>query len=82
MTLLSSGIYCFVFCIGSVAPAKPVPAPDTFCSVYRQQVTSAQEFEAIRTLPRSLRDKMQGNDLYYMCKCQGWDAPECQKSLK
>lgn len=74
-----NGIYCFLFCFGSIQGAKPVPSPDTFCSVYRRQVLNHDDLTAINTLPRPIRNRMQANDLYYMCKCQKWGAPECRK---
>lgn len=79
MTLLPDGVYCLFLCIGYV-PAEPITPPiDTFCTVYRQQVLTQEELNATLNLPRKLRDRMQTNDLYYLCKCQGWSADECQK---
>lgn len=79
MTLPSDGIYCFIFCIGSVQAPEQTPVPDTFCSVYKQQVLTQTELDAVKSLPKNLRDRMQANDLLYLCRCESWSAPECQK---
>ena len=79
MIPLSSGITCFIVCFGHIPASKPIPAPDTFCSVYRRQVLTNEDLNSISALPRTLRDRMQANDLYYMCKCRNWSAPECRK---
>jgi hypothetical protein len=79
VTLLTSGIVCFVFCFGEVTAPKKTPPVNSFCTVYNRQIITAEDYEAIKDVPRSVRDRMQANDLYYLCKCKGWDGPECQK---
>ena len=72
-----AGVVCFLFCFGSVEDLKQVPVQD-FCKRYERQVLTRDEVEHIKKLPRNLRDKIQGNDLDYLCQCRKWDSPRCK----
>jgi hypothetical protein len=77
---MSNGVFCFIVCFGSVADQAATPPPDTFCAVYQRQVLTQDELNAILKLPRHLRDRLQYNDLHYLCRCQGWESTECKST--
>ena len=71
------GVWCFVVCFGFYHPQPPV-VTDSYCQTYRRVVSTKQELGEIMKLPRSIRDKMQGNDLDYLCRCLKWKNPVCR----
>lgn len=68
-------VTCFVICFGSEDQG---PAVDTFCQTYTQVVTSVSELSEVKKLPRALRDRIQGNDLDYLCRCLKWKDQSCR----
>lgn len=75
--MFNDGVYCFLFCFGTVQPVTATPPIDTFCTVYQRQVLTKDELSAVKALPKTVRTRMQYNDLYYLCKCKGWESKEC-----
>lgn len=73
---MNEGIVCFILCFGSM---QPNPALQTYCQSYVRTVQKKEELEAILTLPRHLRNRIQGNDLDYLCRCKGLKDVACQK---
>jgi hypothetical protein len=76
---MKEGIVCFILCFGIYRGEQPGPV-DSFCQTYVQTVTSRAELDAVKRLPRQLRDRIQGNDLDYLCRCLNWKDPTCQSS--
>lgn len=75
---MNEGIVCFLLCFGSI-PAFKAPL-ETYCQSYVQTVQKREELEAILKLPRHLRNRIQGNDLDYLCRCRGLKDAACQRS--
>ena len=71
--------WCIIFCFGM---SKPTPPVQTYCQSYVQTVQKRDELEAILKLPRHLRNRIQGNDLDYLCRCKGFKDAACQKKNK
>ena len=74
--MLKSSIVCFVVCFGSSELTTHAPMSD-FCERYERQIITEEDVEAIRALPKRLRDRIQGNELDYLCQCQKWKNPAC-----
>jgi hypothetical protein len=75
--MVHEGVWCFIVCVGFANPSvKPIPV-DTYCSVYRQTVINRDELSEIMKLPRNIRDRIQGNDLYHLCRCKNPKAKAC-----
>lgn len=72
------GVWCFIVCFGWTPPER-VPV-DSFCKVYERVVLKKEELEVVRKLPRALKDRLQSNELLYLCRCKGWKDQVC-KSL-
>jgi len=72
-----AGVTCFLICFGSIDDTPRAPVSD-FCKRYERQVLTWQELEQIRKLPRNLRDRVQGNDLDYLCQCLKWKSARCR----
>jgi len=77
------GVWCFIVCFGiapaKVAPPRPIPI-DTYCQTYRRIVLNKQELEDVLKMPRNLRNRIQGNDLDYLCRCQNPKNAMCSSS--
>lgn len=76
---MNEGIVCFILCFGSIEAKVPI---QTYCQSYVQTVQKRDELEAILKLPRHLRNRIQGNDLDYLCRCRGLKDKACQKKLQ
>lgn len=50
---------------------------DTFCREYRRIVLTRQDLASIRAASRSVRNRIQANDLNYLCRCEGFRSPLC-----
>lgn len=73
MTLL--GVWCFVVCFGNDDFAdKPPQVLDTYCQSYHRVVKDSKELEHLTKLPQALRDRIQKNELEFLCRCQGWGS--------
>lgn len=79
--MFSASVTCFFFCFGTVEQPKQIPLSD-FCQRYERQVLTQKDLAEIKKLPRELRDRMQGNDLDYLCLCKRWNNPACSSTLK
>jgi hypothetical protein len=66
------GVWCFVFCFGVTTPLPAPTVLDSYCQSYQRVVLSTAELEQVKKLDRKLRDRIQGNDLDYLCRCKGW----------
>lgn len=67
------GVWCFVVCFGSDSSDDQAPmALDTFCQTYQQVVRDTKELSQILRVDRTVRNRIQGNDLEFLCRCQGW----------
>lgn len=73
---IPEGIWCFLFCFGFAQPASP-KIIDAYCQTYVQVVKSPDDLEKIKAMPRVMRDRVQGNDLEYLCRCKGWKDKAC-----
>lgn len=76
-----TGVWCFIVCFGFMEPAKP-KIVDAYCQTYIQVIRTAGEIEHVKGLPRAIRDKIQGNDLEYLCRCKGSGIKACQRVKK
>ena len=74
---MGEGIVCFILCFGSMNITSPV---QTYCQSYVRTVQKRDELEAILKLPRHLRNRIQGNDLHYLCRCKGLKDKACQNN--
>lgn len=79
---MENTIWCFIICFGSATTAPAERPIDSYCSSYQQVVLSHAELELILRLPRPLRDKIQGNELEYLCRCKGWKDEACRTKGK
>jgi hypothetical protein len=75
-----AGVWCFIVCFGSLGQ-PPVPV-DTYCQTYQQVVRKREELGEVTKLSRPIRDRIQGNDLDYLCRCKGLRIKECQGSTQ
>jgi hypothetical protein len=48
-----------------------------FCRDYRRIILTRSEYESIRNTPRAVRNRIQANDLLYLCRCEGFRSPLC-----
>jgi hypothetical protein len=48
-----------------------------FCQNYRRVILTRFELESIRNAPRTVRNRIQANDLTYLCRCEGFRSPLC-----
>lgn len=74
------GVWCFVVCFGADSPEETSIALDTFCQTYQQVVRDTRELESILKLNRTMRNRIQGNDLEFLCRCQGWKSDPQKKA--
>lgn len=68
-------ITCFIICFGET-DTQNVGTSD-FCQRYERQVITQEDAEAVKQLPRKLRDRIQGNELDYLCQCLHWENKAC-----
>jgi len=71
-------VVCFIVCFGTSFSGGANAPTDTFCQTYSQIVTSQVELDAVRRLPRAVRDRIQGNDLDFLCRCLNWKDSTCR----
>lgn len=76
-----TGLWCFLLCFGSSEPTK-VSAVDSFCTSYRRVVETKEDLDQVLKLSRALRDKIQGNDLEYLCRCKNAQITACEQYRK
>jgi hypothetical protein len=74
---LNISVVCFVVCFGSTDALPVAPPISDFCTRYERQVLTREDVTALKTLPRRLRDRVQGNDLDYACQCLHWKSRRC-----
>lgn len=55
-----------------------VPAIKDYCTTYNRVVLTQAERAEIKQLSRTIRTRIQGNDLDYLCRCIGWADPICR----
>lgn len=79
--MFSGSVVCFIMCFGSIEQPKPIPLSD-FCQRYERQVLSQRDLDEVKKLPRDLKNRLQGNDLDYLCLCKKWDNPACRSTQK
>lgn len=72
------GIVCFIICFGTSQPAPVTPATDTYCATYEQIVRSKDDLSVVKGLPKEVRNRIQGNDLDYLCNCKGLGSAACR----
>lgn len=70
------GIVCFIICFG-YSPSVSLPAGDTFCATYERVIKNKEESDTLKAIPPEIRKRIQGNDLDYLCTCQGWEDNAC-----
>lgn len=73
---MQSEIWCFIVCFGMASVSQP-SSVDSFCSTYVQIVRSKEELDKVKLLPRAMRDRVQGNDLEYLCRCTEFKSKLC-----
>ena len=76
------GIWCLFFCVGVSTSTPPLGQPDAFCAAYEQVVKGKGEVKSIMSLPKAVRDRVQGNELLYHCRCKGLQSDACFASVK
>ena len=74
-----TGVWCFIICFGATE-APSAPPVDSFCTNYERVVTTPEELALVLKLPRAMRDRMQGNELEYLCRCRGLKDVACTKA--
>ena len=72
------GVWCFIICFGTATAEAPKAPVDTFCQSYRRVVLKKGEVPEVMKLSRGLRDRLQGNELEYMCRCLQWKDKVCR----
>ena len=73
-----AGIVCLVVCFGTVD--TPNVGTSDFCQRYERQVITKEDAEAVKKLPRRIRDRIQGNELDYLCQCLKWTNKACDST--
>jgi hypothetical protein len=58
-------------------PATPV-AIDSYCSIYQRVQQNAADSKSVKQTTREVQSRINKNDLYYRCTCEGWTDPVCQ----
>jgi putative lipase involved disintegration of autophagic bodies len=53
----------------------------SFCREYHRIVLTRDDLAQIRGIPRTLRDRIQANDLNYLCRCEGFRSAWCNGVL-
>lgn len=48
-----------------------------FCAEYRRIVLTRSDLASIRGASRTVRNRIQVNDLNYLCRCEGFRSPLC-----
>jgi hypothetical protein len=78
-----------VLAVGALAAVLQVsgcetmtPAVSDYCTRYQRQVLTKAEVAQIKQLDQSLRRRIQGNDLDYLCNCVGWSDPICVRARR
>jgi hypothetical protein len=79
---MSEGVWCFIVCFGVLHPTEPPVTVDTFCQSYQPVVMTKAELDQVLRLDRKLRDRIQGNDLDYLCRCKGWQDKACRVQVQ
>lgn len=69
---------CILFCFSLTEPPR-APVSD-FCERYERQVLTDDDAERLMELPRALRDRIQGNEVDYLCQCRQWNNPICDST--
>lgn len=70
-------LWCFIICFGTTQVSLP-PSVDTFCATYQQVVISKEDLDKVKLLPREARDRLQGNELEYLCRCKEYKHSLCE----
>jgi hypothetical protein len=78
--MLKGGIVCFIFCFGFTGEDE-IPTSD-FCQRYERQVITREDVDNLKKLPRHLRDRIQGNEVDYLCQCLKKDLPVCTSTKR
>jgi hypothetical protein len=53
-----------------------------YCQRYQRQVLTKDEVAEVKKLSQSLRRRIQGNDVDYLCACVGWKDAICKSAQK
>jgi hypothetical protein len=73
----------FDFFDGRLFNGRPrVRVVDSFCSSYRRIVLTRRDLSEIRATSRPIRDRIQANDLNYLCRCEGFRSSLCNGLLR
>lgn len=75
MTLMA--IWCFIVCFGTDEPS--VPLSGDFCAAYRPLLVGPSDSVVIKTLPRSLRERIALNELTHRCVCEKLVDTRCER---
>lgn len=59
-----------------------VPSIKDYCQRYERVVLTQKEKEQVQTLVPQLRQRIQGNDLDYLCGCSNFKHPVCEARKK
>lgn len=68
--------FCLLVCV-----VESQGAVDSFTTLYNRVITSPSDSEAIKKLPRPLRERLTRNEVLYRCST-GWDNPICKAAAK
>jgi hypothetical protein len=71
-------LWCFIICFGTTQVVLPASV-DTFCTTYQQVVITKEDLDRAKALPRAMRDRLQGNELEYLCRCKGYKHNMCEE---
>lgn len=56
-----------------------IPSIKDYCQRYERIVLTPDEKKQVQSLVPQLRQRIQGNDLDYLCGCTNFKHPVCQK---
>jgi hypothetical protein len=80
--MFDKGVVCFIICFGQIDGTERAAPTSDFCQRYERQVLNKEELAAMMALPRALRDRIQGNELDYLCECLGWKDKVCKSTTQ
>ena len=56
------------------------PAIKDYCLNYTRVILTPEERAEVRALSRTVRGRLQSNEVDYLCQCTGWKDPICKRS--
>lgn len=69
-------VWCFIICFSYAKPVASVT--DSFCQSYKQTVLTRDEVAEVMKLSTSIRLRLQGNELEYLCRCKQAKIKACE----